>query len=207
MLLDGRRAFAYAAPTTYNRITPVRGCGFILKRIYDLTENPNMPRGTYCKNPTKQDIYCGTSWANRPGFASVLWTALLEDGLIESEDGMAEYDGNYSCFQRRGKKYARANGHYEFGHGWTVRYRLTDKGRRIYNEMMDRISKKDIGPRPEEWREDDFLEPGETKEEWAARNGVTLTEVPPGPAEREFNTKQKLDAIINDLMDLRDSLS
>lgn len=63
------------------------------------------------------------------------------------------------------------------------------------------------GPRPDEWREDDFLEPGETKEEWASRHGVTLTEVPPGPAEREFNAKQKLDAIINDLMDLRDSLS
>ena len=179
MLLDGRRAFAYAAPTTYNRITPVRGCGFILKRIYDLTENPNMPRGTYCKNPTKQDIYCGTSWANRPGFASVLWTALLEDGFIESEDGMVEYSGCLSPFARKSRRYSRANGHYEFGRGWTVRYRLTDKGRRIYEEMMERV--KPIDPVP--------------------------TEVPPGPAERKDETWQKLDAIINDLMDLRDSLS
>lgn len=201
------------APTTYNRIIPDRGCGFILKRIADLTVNPK------AKRPTKQDVYAGTSWANRPGFASLLWSSLIKDGLIESNGGMLEY--KYYKFYKRSSVGTRAVGRGEGtgGVGYTVRYRLTDKGRKTFFEMMERVtenymkkklfgnSKTVAGPRPEEWREDDFLEPGETKEEWAARNGVTLTEVPPAPAEREFNAKQKLDAIINDLMDLRDSLS
>jgi len=263
MLLEGHRAFAYAAPTTYKRITPKNGCGFILARLAEHDD----PRFA---GLTKEDIYLGTKWYHRPGFASVLWTALLEDGLIESEDGMAEYDGNYSCFQRRGKKYARANGHYEFGRGWTVRYRLTDKGRRIYEEMMARVnkvledkkefckrngiefgtgktihnavyerdlfadmskytddflkgaleaaikydetidSKLELSPNSEYWCDEchsNGMWQRMLRDEINKRNAKKDEEVPPGPTEREFNIKQKLDAIINDLMDLRDSLS
>lgn len=129
----------YGQPTTYTKIVPERGCGFILKRIYDLTENPNMPHGTYCKNPTKQDIYCGTSWANRPGFASVLWGSLIKNGLIESNGGMQEY--KYYSFYKHPHVGTRATGHYEAGNGYTVRYHLTPKGRGVLYDMMARVNK------------------------------------------------------------------
>lgn len=133
----------YGAPTTYTKIVPERGCGFILKRIYDLTENPNMPRGSYCKNPTKQDVYCGTSWANRPGFASVLWGALIADRLIESDDGKIIYKPyrGYFSWQHKPFEKLRAKGHYEAGNGYTVRYHLTPKGRGVLFDMMARVNK------------------------------------------------------------------
>lgn len=132
------------APTTYNRITPDRGCGFILKRIYDLTENPNMPRGSYCKNPTKQDVYRGTKWANRPGFASLLWSAMIHDGLIESDDGLQAYKGYRGYFHiHRGDSHMhRAAGHYEKDGNYTVRYHLTAIGRGVLFDMMARVNKK-----------------------------------------------------------------
>jgi hypothetical protein len=195
----------YGAPTTYTKIVPERGCGFILKRIYDLTENPNMPRGSYCKNPTKQDVYCGTSWANRPSFASLLWSSLIKDGLIESNGGTQEY--KYYKFYKRSSVGTRATGRYEASNGYTVRYHLTPKGRGILFDMMARIpdnlmrlntvgsvaeydAKKDWAPKVEDWRDDDFLEPGETKEKWMARNGVTP---PPTPDERDILEKEALD--------------
>lgn len=196
------------APTTYKRITPDRGCGFILKRIYDLTENPNMPRGTYCKNPTKQDIYCGTSWANRPGFASLLWGSLIKDGLIEPNGGVQEY--KYYSFFNHSHVWMRAAGHYEAGNGYTVRYHLTPKGRGILFDMMARVNK--IREEKKAFCERNGIEFGTGKTlntvgSVAEYDAQKDEEVPPGPAEREFNVKQKLDAIINDLMDLRDSLS
>lgn len=192
----------YGAPTTYNRIVPDRGCGFILKRIWDLTEDttktspPSLPTGPH---PTKQDIYRGTKWANRPGFASVLWGAMIRDGLIESDDGMQEY--KYYSFYKNPHVGTRAAGHYAPGIGYAVRYHLTPKGRGILIDMMERrvLQKADklaLGQT--------LNTVGSVAEYDAKRDDM---EVPPGPDEREFNTKQKLDAIINDLMDLRDSLS
>lgn len=182
----------YGRPTTYKRIAPERGSGFILKRIYDLTEDPKLPRGTHVKNPTKQDVYVGTNWANRPGWSSLLWSSLIKDGLIESDDGMQEY--KYYSFYMHPNVGTRAAGHYAHNIGYTVRYHLTPKGRGILFDMMNRVNakgkalnsvgsvaehdaKKDECPvKTSEWREDDFLLSGETKEEWAKRNGVTLQE-------------------------------
>lgn len=201
----------YGAPTTYKRITPDRGCGFILQRIWELTEDPtntfppSIPTGPH---PTKQDVYRGTKWANRPGFASLLWSSLIKDGLIESDGGTQEYKC-YSFF-KRSHVGTRAAGHYSPGIGYTVRYHLTPKGRGILIDMMERrvLQKADkmafcerngiefgtgktvAAPKKEEWREDDFLEPGETKEEWMARNGVTP---PPTPVERDILEKEALD--------------
>lgn len=174
----------FGAPTTYNRIIPGRGCGFILKRIADLTVNPK------AKHPTKQDVYAGTSWANRPGFASLLWSSLIKDGLIESNGGMREY--KYYKFYKSSSVGTRAVGRGEGpgGVGYTVRYRLTDKGRKTFFEMMERVT-------------ENYMK----KKLFGDLDKTIKTEVPPGPAEREFNVKQKLDVIINDLMDLRDSLS
>lgn len=121
----------FGAPTTYNRIVPERGCGFILKRIYELEEAPMDPR--------KQDVYFGTKWANRPGFASLLWSALVKDGLIESNGGMREY--KYYKFYKRPDVGTRATGHYAPGIGYTVRYHLTPKGRGILYDMMARVNK------------------------------------------------------------------
>lgn len=203
------------APTTYKRITPDRGCGFILNRIWDLTEDttntfpPSLPAGPH---PTKQDIYRGTKWANRPGFASLLWSSLVADGLIESDDGSMEYRPLRRGFHHYsiGTMFERAGGHYEAGNGYTVRYHLTPKGRDILIDMMERrvlqkaakqafcerngiefgTGKTVAAPKKEEWREDDFLEPGETKEEWMVRNGVTP---PPTPVERDILEKEALD--------------
>lgn len=181
------------APTTYNRITPDRGCGFILKRIWDLTEDPtntfppSLPTGP---NPTKQDVYRGTKWANRPGFASLLWSSLIKDGLIESNGGVREY--KYYKFYQRSSVGTRAVGRGEGpgGVGYTVRYRLTDKGRKVFMEMMERITETYM-----------------KKKLFGDLDKTIKTEVPPGPAERKDETWQKLDAIINDLKNLRDSLS
>ena len=192
----------YGAPTTYKRITPDRGCGFILKRIYDLTEAPGRERFAW---PMKQDIYHGTKWANRPGFASLLWSSLIKDGLIESDGGMQEYKC-YSFFNHSHVG-TRAAGIRGCGAKYTVRYHLTSKGRGVLFDMMDRIpdnlmrlntvgsvaeydTKKDWAPKVEDWREDDFLAPGETKEEWMARNGVTPS---PTPVERDILEKEALD--------------
>lgn len=199
------------APTTYNRITPDRGCGFILQRIWELTEDPtntfppSLPTGPH---PTKQDVYRGTKWANRPSFASLLWSSLIKDGLIESNGGTQEY--KYYKFYKRSSVGTRAAGRYEAGNGYTVRYHLTPKGRGILIDMMERrvlqkaakqafcerngiefgTGKTVAAPKKEEWREDDFLEPGETKEEWMLRNGVTP---PPTPVERDILEKEALD--------------
>ena len=195
----------FGAPTTYKRINPKNGCGFILKRIADLTENANLPRGMYCKSPTKQDVYLGTPWANRPGYASILWSSLISDGLIASDDGKTEYEPYRGFHYMNGQPYKklRANGHYEDSLGWTVRYHLTPKGRGVLYDMMDRVNKI-----------------REEKKAFCERNGIefgtgktlnTIGSVAEYDAkkdeERDFKIKQNLDAIINDLMDLRDSLS
>lgn len=209
MLISGTRGFTHNKPITYKRITPDRGCGFILKRIYELTEDPNMPRGTYVKNPTKRDVYRVTPWYNRPGWSSLLWSSLLEDELIESDDGMIKYNGCLSPFSRNYRRYARAAGHVENGK-FTVRYHLTSKGRGILFDMMARFNKstpqlnavgsvaehdvkKDWAPKIEDWREDDFLEPGETRDEWMARHGVTPVKAPPTSVERDILEKEAVD--------------
>lgn len=192
----------YGAPTTYKRITPDRGCGFILQRIWDLTEDttktspPSLPTGPH---PTKQDVYRGTKWANRPSYASLLWSALIKDGLIESNGGMQEY--KYYSFYKHSHVGTRATGHYETDNGYTVRYHLTPKGRGILIDMMERR----VLQKAEKLALDRALNTVGSVAEYDAKKDDM--EVPPGPAEREFNAKQKLDAIINDLMDLRDSLS
>lgn len=195
----------YGAPTTYKKIVPERGCGFILKRIYELTEAPGCERFAW---PRKIDVYLGTPWYNRPGFASLLWSSLVKDGLIESDGGMQEY--KCCSFFKRSHIGTRAAGHYAHGIGYTVRYHLTPKGRGVLFDMMERrvLQKADkmafcerngiefgtgktvAAPKKEEWREDDFLEPGETKEEWMLRNGVTP---PPTPVERDILEKEALD--------------
>ena len=181
----------YGAPTTYKRITPDRGCGFILKRIYELSETSGREYDAD-SDPRRQDVYFGTKWANRPGFASLLWSALIKNGLIESNGGIQ----NYKCcgwFYNSHIAY-RAAGTYVPGAGYTVRYRLTPFGRAVLFDMMDRVkakgkalnsvgsvaefdAKKDEERSPVkagEESEDVLLEPGETPEEWAARQGATL---------------------------------
>lgn len=198
MLISGRRAFTHNNPTTYKRITPERGCGFILKRIYDLTENPKMPRGSYAAHPTKEDVYLGTPWYHRPGFASLLWSSLLEDGLIASDNGMEEYDGNLSRFSSRSKRYARAYGHYEFGRGWTVRYHLTDKGRGILYDMMARVNK--VREEKKAFCERNGIEFGTGRvlntvgsvAEFDAKKDEEVTP-PPTPIERDILEKEALD--------------
>lgn len=192
----------YGAPTTYKRIRPDFGSGFILKRIYELTEAPGRERFAW---PRKKDVYLGTPWYNRPGFASLLWSSLIKDGLIKSNGGMQKY--TYCSFYKNPRIGTRAAGRYAYGIRYTVRYHLTPKGRGVLFDMMDRYNKicKEkkafcerngiqfgtgkmvAGPRPGEWREDDFLEPGETKEERMARNGVTP---PPTPIERDILEKE-----------------
>jgi len=131
----------YGCPTTYKRIVPERGSGFILKRIYELTEDPNMPRGTHVKNPTKQDIYAGTNWANRPGWSSLIWSSLIKDGLIESDNGVqkVKLPRSYWHARRDSNVSYRAAGRNEHGVGYTVRYHLTPKGRGILFDMMNRF--------------------------------------------------------------------
>lgn len=183
-MVIGSRFHAHNIPTTYKRIKPYRGCGFILKRIYDLSNNETLD-----EFPTKSDVYRGTRWEGREkeGFDSLLWSALLEDELIASEDGMTEYAANGAEFTcRSGRRYKRAKGHFENGK-YVVRYQLTPAGHGILFDMMARVNKiipnlntvssvaehdakKDWAPKPEEWREDDFLEPGETEKEWLARH-------------------------------------
>ncbi len=127
----------YGAPTTYKRIRPDFGSGFILKRIYELTETPGLIAPMW---PTKKDVYFGTQWYDRPGFASLLWSSLIKDGLIESDGGIQ----NYKCWSWGGKNHVayRAAGSYEFGRGYTVRYHLTPKGRSVLFDMMDRVNAK-----------------------------------------------------------------
>lgn len=211
------------APTTYNRITPDRGCGFILKRIAEISAK-NRP-------PTKEQVYTGTKWANRPGFASLLWTSLMEDSLIASVDGKTEYNGAISPFSGRGRRYMRAKGHVENGK-MVFRYYLLPKGREIYEEMMARVNK--IREEKLAFCERNGIEfstgktlnaggsvteydakkdekkgllplPTEEQKQWLHNWIAGLNETQ--EQERKFNAKQKLDAIINDLMDLRDSLS
>lgn len=127
----------YGAPTTYKRITPGRGCGFILKRIYELTEAPGRERFAW---PRKIDVYLGTPWYKRPGYASLLWSSLIKDGLIESNGGMQEY--TYCSFYKNPRTGMRASGRYAYGIGYTVRYHLTPKGRGILFDMMARVNAK-----------------------------------------------------------------
>ena len=130
----------YNCPTTFKRIVPERGCGFILKRIYDLT----MPDGSYYKNPTKQDIYDGSPFKYRPGWSSNCWAALVRNGLIETDDEPQKYQPFVGYFSHNHKPYTqyRAGGHYEAARGcYTVRYHLTPKGRGVLYDMMARVNK------------------------------------------------------------------
>ena len=128
----------YGRPTTYKRITPDRGCGFILKRIYELTEDPGYRyrTGAY---PRKIDVYLGTPWYKRPSFASLLWSSLIKDGLIDTNGGLQEY--KYYSFYKNPHVGLRAAGRYAHGIGYTVRYHLTPKGRGILFDMMARVNK------------------------------------------------------------------
>ena len=182
----------YGAPTTYKRIRPDFGSGFILKRIYELTEDPGRERFAW---PRKKDVYLGTPWYNRPGSASLLWSSLIKDGLIESSGGMQEY--TYGGFYKNPRIGTRAAGRYAYGIGYTVRYHLTPKGRGILFDMMARVNKI---------RED--------KKEFCKRNGIefgtgrvlnTVGSVaeydakkddipaPPNPIERDILEKEALD--------------
>lgn len=187
------------APTTYKRITPDRGCGFILERIWDLTEDPtktcppSLPTGPH---PTKQDIYRGTKWANRPGFASLLWSSLIKDGLIESDNGMQKYKC-YNFFKHSHIVRTRAAGHYSPDIGYTVRYHLTPKGRGILIDMMERrVLRK---AEKQAFCERNGIEfgtgrvlntVGSVAEYDAKKDAIPA---PPNPAERDILEKEALD--------------
>lgn len=200
----------YGQPTTYKKIVPDRGCGFILKRIWDLTEDltntfpPSLPTGPH---PTKQDIYRGTPWANRPGFASCLWSALVADGLIESDDGAQKYQPFRGYFSMDNKPYEklRAKGHYEAGNGYTVRYHLTPKGRDILIDMMERRVLQKAAK--QDFCERNGIEFGTGKTLVRSTKPALAADLVNEKQKSQFDLKQKLDAIINELMDLRDSIS
>lgn len=177
------------APTTYKRIVPNRGCGFILKRIYELTGRE------HCANPRKIDVYLGTPWYKRPGFASLLWGAMIRDGLIESDDGLQAYEPYRGYFHRGGKYYMhRAAGHYEKGGNYTVRYHLTAIGRGVLFDMMDRVNK--IREEKKAFCERNGIEFGTGRTlntvgsvaEFDAKKDDILT--PPNPIERDILEKE-----------------
>lgn len=168
----------FGAPTTYKRITPDRGCGFILKSIYELTEAPGLIAPMW---PTKKDVYFGTQWYNRPGFASLLWGSLVKDGLIESSGGIQ----NYKCWSWGCKNHVayRAAGNYEFGRGYTVRYHLTPKGRGVLFDMMDRVNAKNK-------TQPKLNTVGSVAEHDAKKDAIPA---PPNPIERDILEKEALD--------------
>lgn len=165
----------FGTPTTYKRITPDRGCGFILKSIYELTEAPGLIAPMWS---TKKDVYFGTSWYKRPGFASLLWSSLIKDGLIESNGGIQ----NYKCWSWGCKNHIayRAAGNYEFGRGYTVRYHLTPKGRGVLFDMMDRVNAKNK-------TQPKLNTVGSVVEFDAKKNDIPA---PPNPIERDILEKE-----------------
>ena len=71
-------------PTTLANLTTKRGCGFILKRLSDLTI------------ATRKGVYVGTHYQNRAinsdgtfcnGYHSMLWSFLRDEGYIEVCNG------------------------------------------------------------------------------------------------------------------------
>ena len=181
----------YGAPTTYKRIRPDFGSGFILKRIYELTEEPGRERFAW---PRKKDVYLGTPWYNRPGFASLLWSSLIKDGLIESSGGMQEY--TYCSFYKNPRIGTRAAGRYAYGIGYTVRYHLTPKGRGVLFDMMDRYNK--ICEKKKEGKHNgiefntcrSLNTVGSVAEYDAKKDDIPA---PPNPIERDILEKEALD--------------
>ena len=166
----------YGRPTTYKRITPKRGSGFILKRIYDLTEAPGMEHAAH---PRKIDVYLGTPWYKYPGWSSLLWSSLIKDGLIESDDGMQDY--KYYSFYMNPHVGTRAAGHYAHNIGYTVRYHLTPKGRGILFDMMDRVGAKGKV----------LNSVGSVAEHDAKKDAIP--DPPPTPIERDILEKEAVD--------------
>ena len=157
----------YGRPTTYKRITPERGSGFILKRIYELTYNGE-------GDPvTKAEVYAGSKWEGREkeGFGSLLWASMIEDGLIRSVDGIVKYNSASSLFTRCSRSYARAKGHFENGK-YVVRYHITADGMGVLFDMMARVNKTDQNKTLNSVGS--VAEHDAKKEAWAERNGVTL---------------------------------
>ena len=111
----------------YSRINPYTGSGFILRRLF---ENGPM---------TKRAVYEGTcyvEWVD--GYHSSLWAKLLDDELIATDDRIKvpvprrvwswRIDGRYTL---------RAK-----GKGRIPVYHITEKGKHILAEMLDRCNAK-----------------------------------------------------------------
>lgn len=110
----------------YSRINPYTGSGFILRRLFE--DGPM----------TKRAVYEGSRYGNWvPGYHSAIWSKLFEDGLIATDGG--------KVIVKCPKSYWRVKSHFTVravGKGRIPVYHITDKGKHILAEMLDRCNAK-----------------------------------------------------------------
>lgn len=111
----------------YSRINPDSGSGFILRRLFEYGPM------------TKRAVYLATAryvtWV--PGYHSSLWAKLLDDGLIVADGGRAHVSCPRSYWRCKEHSTLRA-----FGKSCAPVYSITEKGKRIYAEMLVRCNEK-----------------------------------------------------------------
>ena len=119
------RDYAHHVPTTYTRIRPDAGCGYILSRLY--SDGPL----------TRKQIFKGSKYDGcGRGHLSLLFTALLEDGLIECSNGeFKEYRLPITGWRLRQKTAYRV-----VAENGVPEYSLTKKGVRLV-ESLDNFVK------------------------------------------------------------------
>ena len=121
MSMYDKRWYAYHVPTNYSRITPERGSGFILNKLY------------FWGPLTRKQIFENSKYGKyRPGLLSILFTALMEDGLIEVSNGeMKKYRTPPSIFVKSKIAY-RA-----WSKNGIPEYVITERGRRLVEEKFE----------------------------------------------------------------------
>ena len=121
-------AWRTGKPTTYSNLDPNKGCGFILRQLATFGEL------------TRKEVYTehGGNYVNRFGksYHSLLWTALLSDGLIEPANG-GFVNTLVHCFGGK-RSTVRVNSFTKD----PPRYRITDKGFDILCETLRNFNRK-----------------------------------------------------------------
>ena len=111
----------------YSRINPHTGSGFILMRLFE--DGPM----------TKRAVYEGSrygKWVD--GYHSSLWAKLLDDELIVTDDRIEVCIPRHVYSWKIGGRYTlRAQ-----GKGRVPVYHITEKGKKILAEMLDRCNAK-----------------------------------------------------------------
>lgn len=107
-------------PTNCSRMNLAKGCGFILARLF-----------FGCMS--REEVYEGTCYHHyKPGFHSMCWSFLLNQGMVECVNGRRVAQRWSNCFGRGTRMITHSNSRE------APRYVLRKKGLDLFKELYNR---------------------------------------------------------------------